>query len=375
MTICQSTAIRTALIIASFLAFVPLDVWGQNPPPAPAAPSAQPAPSAPKAQSASPAQNAPNASNTPNAQNPELVRLAYGSGWDGLPAVVGIERGFFHQENLVVSGLPTSSAQALATSLAAGSTDFAVVPQRMFIALAASNLPIKAVGVGVSGTQMELVGKAGSGAKSITDLKAKTIGLASTSESLAILMRLLNAAKLTPADVKIVLMSPREVEVAFEKGTADAIFESRHYTAPMIQAGKAESIMKPEDVRKSIGVIDAMPLITTNALIQKNPALVEKVVRAWIKSLVYIQQDPKDAAALLQIFLHRQGVKVDLPTVQTWVGMADYNRYEWSQPLVADAEYDAWGLQQAKVLKDAPKLGPFIDNSFAEKAMQSIGLK
>jgi ABC-type nitrate/sulfonate/bicarbonate transport system substrate-binding protein len=120
-----------------------------------------------------------------------------------------------------------------------------------------------------------------------------------------------------------------------------------------------------------------MPLVAPDTLIQKQPDLVQRVVRAWIKSLLYIQQDPKDAAAILQIYLHRQGAKVPLETAQAWIGIAAYNRYEWSQPLVADAEYNAWGLQQANVLKvkDALKLGGFVDNSFAQKAMQSLGIK
>ena len=39
-----------------------------------------------------------------------LARLSFSSGWDALPAVVAIERGFFIQEKLMVSGLSVSSA-------------------------------------------------------------------------------------------------------------------------------------------------------------------------------------------------------------------------------------------------------------------------
>jgi ABC-type nitrate/sulfonate/bicarbonate transport system substrate-binding protein len=373
---------KRAIIVLVFATLLPFQAWGQNPPPVPAAPEApkaQVAPQAPKApnEPAAKSQNAPAEHATESGRHPDLIRIAYGSGWDGLPAIVAIERGFFDQENIVASGMATTTAEALANSLTAGSTDFAEVPQRFFIALAASNLPIKAVTVGFSGTQLELVAKAGSGVKSLADLKGKTIGIASSTESLGIFMRLLNAAKMAPADVKIELLPPATVETAFDQGKADGIFESMYYTLPLVQAKKADVVMKPEDIVKAIGVIDAMPLITTNALIEKEPGLVGRVVRAWIKALIYIQQDPKDAAALLQIYLHRQGVKVPIGTAQAWVGMAEYNRYEWSKPLVADAEYNAWGLQQANVLKvkDTPKLAGFVDNSFAQQATQALGAK
>lgn len=358
-------AARAAAVIA--LAAIPLQAFAQAKPDA--APAAQAAPA--KTQAA-PAQTKADAG-----RHPDLVRLAYGSGWEGLPAVIGIERGFFDQEDIVVSGMPTTSAQGLANSLTAGSTDFAEIPQRFFIALAASNVPIAAVAVGESGTGMELVAKPGSPIKSVTDLKGKTVGIANATESLGIFMRVLNAAKMAPADVKVTLLRPAEVETALEKGKADAIFESSYYTLPLVEAKKAEVVMSPEAVVKSIGVIDAAPLVTTKAMIEKQPQLVERVVLAWIRSLLYIQQNPKDAAALLQIYLHRQGVRVPLKTAEAWVGMAQYNRYGWTKPLVADAEYNAWGLQQAKVLKmkDAPKLAQFVDNEFAEKAEQTLGVK
>jgi ABC-type nitrate/sulfonate/bicarbonate transport system substrate-binding protein len=56
-----------------------------------------------------------------------LTRLSFSSGWDALPAVVALERGFFAQEGVIVSGLAVSSAEAAINSLAAGSTDMAAV--------------------------------------------------------------------------------------------------------------------------------------------------------------------------------------------------------------------------------------------------------
>ena len=50
-----------------------------------------------------------------------LARLTFSSGWDALPAIVGIERGFFAQEGLVISGLSITSPEAVINSLAAGS--------------------------------------------------------------------------------------------------------------------------------------------------------------------------------------------------------------------------------------------------------------
>jgi len=76
-----------------------------------------------------------------------LARLTFGSGWDAIPAIVGIERGFFAQEGLVVSGLAVTDAEAVMRSLSFGTTDFAAVPQRTFLVMVAAELPVKAVAI------------------------------------------------------------------------------------------------------------------------------------------------------------------------------------------------------------------------------------
>lgn len=75
----------------------------------------------------------------------KLVRFSYSSGWDALPAIVAIERGFFAKEQLVVSGLTATSAEVVANSLVNGSTDVAALPQRTLLALAAIQLPVRIV--------------------------------------------------------------------------------------------------------------------------------------------------------------------------------------------------------------------------------------
>ena len=121
----------------------------------------------------------------------ELARLAFSSGWDGLPASVAIERGFFAQEGLVVSGLAATSAQHVINSLAAGTTDFAAVPQRTLLAMAALKVPVKVVSVNGWGTEMELVvPKDDAAVKTMADLKGKAIAVGVGSEAYPALIRL-----------------------------------------------------------------------------------------------------------------------------------------------------------------------------------------
>ena len=72
----------------------------------------------------------------------KLVRLTFGFGWDALPALVALERGFFASEGLLASGMAVGSAQAVMNSLATGTTDVAIVPQRTLLVMAALDLQI-----------------------------------------------------------------------------------------------------------------------------------------------------------------------------------------------------------------------------------------
>jgi NitT/TauT family transport system substrate-binding protein len=300
-----------------------------------------------------------------------LARLSYGSGWDALPAIMGIERGFFAEQNIIVSGLALTSPTAVINSLAVGTTDFALVPQRVLLVMVAARLPVTVIAEGGWGTQMELVARTGSGIKSVADLKGKTVAVVQGSEALPVLVRLLNQSKLTPTDEKIVNMSADSLLKSLADKKADAVFETRHFTIPLVDKKQGTVVLDAAGVTKALGVVDAIPLVARNDMIATQADLTQRFVNAWVRSLAYIRQDPTDAARVLQIFFHRQGVPVTAAVAQAWVQMTRYDQYAWSKAAIADAEYNGWALNAAKVLKVAPKLDGYVDNKFADAAAKS----
>ena len=309
---------------------------------------------------------------TGSAADVALARLTFSSGWDALPAIVGIERGFFAQEGLVVSGLAITSPEAVINSLATGSTDFAVVPQRVMLVMVAAKAPVKIIAMGGWGTELELVARPDAGIKSVADLKGKTIATLRGSEALPALIRLLNQAKLKPTDLKIVNMSADDLLKVLADKKADAVFETRHFTGPLIQNKSGVVVFDAASITKAIGWIDAIPLVTGAETVAKDPKLVQKFANGWAKALAYIRQDPQDAGRLLEIFFHRQGVRVTPQMAESWVAMTKYDQIGWSDAAVADAEYNGWALNIGKILKVAPKLKGFVDNRFADAAAKAL---
>lgn len=304
------------------------------------------------------------------AEEKKLARLTFSSGWDALPALVAIERGFFDQEGLVVSGLTVSSAAAVMRSVASRTTDFASLPQRTLLVMSALKLPVKAISMNGWGRQMELVvRKEDTKTNSLAALKGKSIAMTRGSEALPVLIRLANRERMRPTDIKVKYLPAARLTRAFKDKLADAVFESKHFTAPLAQAGGGRRVIDHQAIVKAIGFIGAAPLVTSNAMIEKEADTVQKFVNAWVKALFYIRQDPEDAARLLQIFFHRQGVPVSKKLSASWVGMTRYDRYFWSKSDIADAEYNGWGLKEGGVLKIIPKLQGYIDNRFAVRSV------
>jgi len=302
-------------------------------------------------------------------EQPRLVRLAFTSGWDALPVIVGIERGFFHAENLEVSGLTTTNPTALMSSISAGSTDFAAVPQRSLLIMAAAKLPIKVVGKNGWGTEIELLTRAGNESISgVADLKGKSVAVGPGSEAYPVLVRLLNAAGLRPADVDIRFLDPDSLVSVFDKNLADTIFETRYYTSAIMSSGKAKVVLSNENISGKLGLIDARALVANGKVVSEDPETVQRFLNAWIKALVYIQQDPADAASLLRLFFHRQGTLVSPKLAQAWITFTHFDRYTWTEDDILDAEYNGWGLVEGQILKVSPKLDGLIENKFAEKA-------
>lgn len=303
----------------------------------------------------------------------KLVRFSFSSGWDALPAIVAIERGFFAKEQLVVSGLAATSSEAVANSLAGGSTDVAALPQRTLLALAAVQLPLRVVSMSHWGTEMELVVPPGQdGVKTLADLKGRAIAVGKGSEAYPVLVRLLNKAKLRPTDVTIKDLSAETLTQAFyqKEGAIDAVFETRHFTTVLQKNSRARVVLTAHDVSKQLGYIGAAPLVVRQELIEKEPNTIQQFVKGWVNALRYIQQDPDDAARLLMIFFHRQGVKaVSEEMTKSWIAMNHYDRFMWTPTDIADAEYNAWGLKEGGFFKVVPKLGELVENRFARVAV------
>ena len=293
------------------------------------------------------------------AQTLKIARISYTGSWDALPAIVAAERGFLAQQGVYMSGVAVGSREAVINSLASGATDFAVLSQSALLEAAAANAPVKAIAINDWGNAHLLVASQKGGVKNVTDLKGKTIALVAGEDGVAVLGRLLNANDIAVSDVKLKYYNPGALGAAFDDG-ADAAIAEQQIASLLLENKNAKQLMSGKEIAEAIGYIGAQPLIASPRVLQEEPELVAAVQRAWVAAKKHIQDEPEDAARLLRIYLHRRGITIEETQAVQWVKMQRYDLDKWDENVLADANYNAWALAQAKLIKEAPKLDQFV---------------
>jgi len=294
-----------------------------------------------------------------HAQTLKIARISYTGSWDALPAIVAAERGFLAKEGIYMSGVAVGSREAVINSLASGATDFAVLSQSSLLQAASAKAPVKAVAINNWGNAHLLVASPAGGVKNITDLKGKTVAVVLGEDAVAVLARLLNANDIAVSDIKLKYYNPGSLGAAFNDGAEAAIAEQQ-IAGLLLETKGAKQLMSGKEIADSIGYIGAQPLIASPRVLQEEPETVAAVKRAWTAAKKHIQDDPEDAARLLRIFLHRRGITIEETQASQWVKMQRYDLDKWDESVLADANYNAWALAQAKVIEKAPQLNQFV---------------
>lgn len=167
-------------------------------------------------------------SNTATAEDPPVVKIAYRKNIDDLPFYVAIEEGFFAEEGIKLEMILLSGTQnILSASLRGDLHGGPLSPSDAFM-LAEKNVPIKVVtwlGHAHPGTKCGIHVAAQSDIHSLSDLKGKRIGVASTINSKILLTEAARQGGLAEDEFRILWggrpENPMQHEAALRSGGID----------------------------------------------------------------------------------------------------------------------------------------------------------
>lgn len=222
-------------------------------------------------------------------QKLEKIRYAPLSGVSGLAVSFGAEKGFFKEEGLDVEFISTKDPIAGLTSKDIDVVDVATTTA---IVAAGKGAPIKIVS-SMFRTKGPFYLITSPGIDRVEDLKGKKVGVAVFGSGLEVYTRvILEKHGINADDVTLVANSTHQAAYAsLETGQVDATIIHEPFASFVEKEGKGKIIATGWDYLPTFhtGVLAAR-----QGILQDQPGLVEKLIRAYFKSQEYAKSHPEE---------------------------------------------------------------------------------
>ena len=211
------------------------------------------------------------------------------------PWMVAKQRDYFKSEGLNVTFQIGKGGVDVAKQVGAGNAVVGGAIGDTPILVRPNGVPVKAVAVLGGRSLMQLVVNKDKGVNSVKDLKGKVITtMAYQDTTFFALLGMLATQGMTKNDVNAQAVGPLNVWKLFAAGEADAMASTPDWTYNVMTTSKINVEIIPSDTHfRSM----AQAILASDETIQKNPELIRKLVRATLKGMKAIMDDPASAAA------------------------------------------------------------------------------
>lgn len=210
------------------------------------------------------------------------------------PWMLAEQRGYFKAEGLNVDFQVGKGGVDVAKQVGAGNAVIGGGIGDTSMIVRPNGVPVKAVALLGGGSLMQLVIDKDQGLKTVKDLKGKTITvLAYQDTTYFSLLGMLAANGMSKNDVNAQAVGPVNIVKLFMAGEAAAMASVPDWTAQVLMEKKNIEIIPSDTQFKSM----AQAIVAADDVIQKNPELIRKLVRATLKGMKDIMDDPAGATA------------------------------------------------------------------------------
>ncbi|MFB0836105.1 ABC transporter substrate-binding protein [Arthrobacter halodurans] len=267
-------------------------------------------------------------------------------------AVHADQDGLFEAQGLDVELVQTQGGAAAIPALVSGSIDFAYTNYTSALLAVQQGLPIRLVaGNDVGDSDHGIFVAADSGIEDVADLQGKTFAVNNLQNIGTVAVNsLLRDAGLAPGDVKFIEMPYPDMQVALEKGVADAAWQVEPFQA----GAEAAGFRKIGDMFD--GSIADMPVagwVTTEQFAQQNPEAVAAFQEAITASTEDLQGDREALVELVPTYTKVSAEVVEAIEMPRFAGELDQEQLQKAADLmqeygIIDAPLDVAPLLAAK---------------------------
>lgn len=250
------------------------------------------------------------------AQDDVSLRLNWYLGGLHVPFYYGKDRGYFEEEGINLTINEGRGSANTVQVVAAGSDTFGMADSSSLIGLASRGAEIKSVMSLLNSTGYSVVSLAKTGIRTPKDLEGKSFAV-SAGDPLGQLFQAVAAHNgLDMSKISYVQVDPAAKVVSVLEGRTDALLGGADDQFFLIkyQGSEPHALRFADHGANIVG----MTIVTQKSLIESNPDLVRRFVRASVKSWEAAQENPEaavDAAMKVKSDLNRQStldqMKVD----------------------------------------------------------------
>ncbi len=204
------------------------------------------------------------------------------------PWMIAKQQGYFEAEGLDVNFVTGKGGVDVAKQVGAGNAPIGGAIGDTPIIVRANGVPVKSVALVGAGGLTLIVSHADNPINEPEQLKGKTITvMAYTDTTYYSLLGTMQKAGLTRNDAEIQAAGPAGVWQLFASGKSQAMASVSDWVVLAEDAGAKLNIMDPAKGFNSM----AQAIIASDELIEKNPELIQRVVRATLKGMTLIMTD------------------------------------------------------------------------------------
>ena len=209
------------------------------------------------------------------------------------PWMLAQAKGYYKAEGLEVKFVTGRGGVDVAKQVGAGNAVIGGAIGDTPIIARAQGIPVRAVAVLGAGSLMQLVTHKDQRIESPRELRGKTVTVLSyTDTTYYALLGMMSKVKLTKADVNIQAAGPAGVWQQFLAKKSDGMASTPDWTVTVMEQGAQVDILPADVYFKSM----AQAILASDETIQKNPQLIQKLVRATLRGMKDIMANPKEAA-------------------------------------------------------------------------------
>ena len=284
---------------------------------------------------------------------------------DVVPIYLGIEKGFFKEENLTIKTQTAQGGAEIIPQVQNGSVQIGYSNTPSLFIAAAKGLPIEIVapadgGIGAKkGKQAidAIMVKKDSPIKKPADLVGKTVAV-NTLKNISDVSTsgALDKLGIDPRGVKYLDVPLPDMLGALDAGRVDAIFTVSPFKTIAEQSGKYRTIINPEPVLRPR--MHNTAYFVSKQWGEENKDVLERFLRALRKSMEY--SDTHDADNRKQLAKYTQLPKKIIPTITIGERIPDCNEFEASSKLLIDV------MVKFNALDKRPDLGELIRPGFCD---------